>query len=80
MTDTTTTTTTTTFRTEPFTCPSCIATIESVLGRLDGVQSVSVRFASNRVIVAHAPDVVSADAIAERLTGLGYPVLSVRSA
>ena len=70
-------TTTTTFRTEPFTCPSCVTKIESVVGRMDGVDSVDVKFNSSRVKVQHT-DAVTADEIGERITKLGYPVISAR--
>lgn len=69
--------TTTTIRTEPFTCPSCINKIESVVGRMDGVGKVEVKFNSSRVKVEHDDAAVSAKQLAERVESLGYPVLSV---
>lgn len=72
------TATTTTFRTEPFSCPSCVNKIETVLGCMDGVDSVDVKFNSNRVVVSHDADTASAQAIAERITDLGYPVVSTK--
>ncbi len=61
--------------TEPFTCPSCISKIENTLGRAKGVEEVQVMFNSSKVKVKFDEDVISADAIAETVTKLGYPVL-----
>lgn len=66
--------TTMTFRTEPFTCPSCIAKIESAVGRLEGVSEVSVRFNSSKVQVTFDERVLEPATIARVITGLGYPV------
>lgn len=66
--------TTVTFRTEPFTCPSCIRKIEGAVGRMDGVDRVSVLFNSSKVKVTFDESVVQADTIARVITGLGYPV------
>ncbi len=63
------------FETEPFTCPSCINKIESVVGKKAGVESAQVMFNSNKVKVAFDESKISADEIAESITKLGYPVL-----
>ncbi len=63
------------FDTEPFTCPSCINKIESVVGKKDGVESAQVMFNSNKVKVAFDESKVTAEEIAESITRLGYPVL-----
>ena len=63
------------FETEPFTCPSCVNKIESVVSRKPGVESAQVMFNSNKVKVAFDETRVSADDIAESITKLGYPVL-----
>lgn len=68
--------TTTTFRTEPFSCPSCISKIESAVGRMEGVHSVDVGFNSSRVKVAHDTETVAADTLARTITDLGYAVRS----
>ena len=34
-------------------CPSCIARIERVLGRVDGVTDATVRYASGQIVVRH---------------------------
>lgn len=63
------------FDTEPFTCPSCINKIESVVGKKNGVESAQVMFNSNKVKVAFDESKVTAEEIAESITRLGYPVL-----
>jgi copper chaperone CopZ len=64
------------FRTEPFTCPSCIAKIEGVVGKKAGVESARVLFNSDKVTVRFDENVVSAQELADSISGLGYPVLS----
>jgi copper chaperone len=64
------------FETEPFTCPSCVKKIESVVSKKDGVDSTQVMFNSNKVKVAFDDSRISADDIARTITDLGYPVLA----
>lgn len=73
MTTQTPTTRTTTLRAEGFSCPSCVAKIESKLDTLPGVQSSEVKFSSGRIIVQHDPAMVSVRELAETVTKLGYP-------
>lgn len=61
--------------TEPFTCPSCIAKIETTLGREAGVEEVQVMFNSSKVKVSFNEDLISAETLAATVTKLGYPVL-----
>ncbi len=63
------------FETEPFTCPSCVNKIESVVSKKPGVESAQVLFNSNKVKVAFDESRITADEIAESITKLGYPVL-----
>jgi copper chaperone len=63
--------------TAPFTCPSCIAKIEKAVGRLDGVEDVTVRFNSSTVKVTFDEDRVTPEVIAGTIDGLGYPVTRV---
>lgn len=67
----TTATTRTTLRAEGFSCPSCVAKIEKQVGRLAGVDSVKVHFASARVEVDHEPTVVP-DQLVEAVARAGY--------
>ena len=69
---TTTSTTTTILRAEGFSCPSCVAKIEKQVGRLDGVESVKVHFASSRVEVEHDPSRASVDDLVAAVKKAGY--------
>ncbi len=69
-----------TFTTEPFTCPSCIKKIETAVGKMTGVQEVTVGFNSSRVKVAFDESAVEADKIRETIEGLGYQVLKSKVA
>ena len=69
---TTHTTTTTMLRAEGFSCPSCVAKIEKQVGRLAGVESVKVHFASSRIEVAHDPSIVDIDALVAAVKKAGY--------
>lgn len=69
---TTTSTTTTILRAEGFSCPSCVAKIEKQVGRLDGVESVKVHFASSRVEVEHDPSRASVDDLVAAVQKAGY--------
>ena len=69
---TTTSTTTTTLRAEGFSCPSCVAKIEKQVGRLKGVESVKVHFATARVVVVHDPSVATTDDLVAAVAKAGY--------
>ena len=60
------------FRAEGFSCPSCVAKIEKQVARLQGVQKVSVKFASGRVEVDHDPAVTATDEIVAAIGTAGY--------
>jgi Cu2+-exporting ATPase len=53
-------------------CASCVWLVEKVLGRLDGVVSARVNYATRRATVEWHLDEVGLDAILRALTGLGY--------
>ncbi|WEV77844.1 heavy metal-associated domain-containing protein [Janibacter cremeus] len=65
-------TTTTTLRAEGFSCPSCVAKIEKQVGRLEGVESVKVQFATARVVVVHDPSVATTDDLVAAVARAGY--------
>ena len=69
---TTPSTTRTVLRAEGFSCPSCVAKIEKQVGRLEGVESVKVHFASARIEVVHDPAVVPTDALVAAVAKAGY--------
>lgn len=62
----------TVLRAEGFSCPSCVATIRKQVGRLAGVRSVEVRFASGRVEVEHDPAVTTVDELVAAIAQAGY--------
>ena len=69
---TTTSTTTTILRAEGFSCPSCVAKIEKQVGRLKGVESVKVHFASARVEVVHDPALAPVEDLVAAVARAGY--------
>ena len=57
---------------EGMTCASCVARIEKVVGRLDGVAEVSVNLATEKADVTYAPEKIRLSAIKKAITGAGY--------
>lgn len=64
--------TTTILRAEGFSCPSCVAKIEKQVGRLPGVESVQVHFASARIEVRHDPTTAGVDDLVAAVAKAGY--------
>lgn len=64
----------TTLRSDEFSCPSCIAKIETKLNGLDGVESAEVKFASGRVLVEHDPKTISVRDLVGAVAEVGYKV------
>ena len=65
-------TTPTVLRAEGISCPSCVSKIEKKVGRLDGVESVKVHFASARIEIVHNPSVVTVDDLVAAVAKAGY--------
>lgn len=65
-------TTRTLLRAEGFSCPSCVAKIEKQVGRLDGVDSVKVHFASGRVEIDHDEAKASVGDLVAAVEKAGY--------
>jgi Cu+-exporting ATPase len=59
-------------------CESCERAIGNALRRLEGVQEVRADSATNTVDVTFDPQVVSAEAIRERLAFAGFPPQGAR--
>lgn len=59
-------------RAEGFSCPSCVAKIEKQVGRLKGVASVKVHFASARIEIEHDAGMVSVDDLVAAVAKAGY--------
>ena len=66
------TTTRTTLRAQGFSCPSCDAKIEKQVGRVDGVDSVTVHFASARIEIEHDAERASVDDLVAAVAKAGY--------
>lgn len=56
-------------------CGGCEERIRAALGRLDGVRRSSADHRSGRVRVAYDPAAVTARAVRERITDLGYTIV-----
>jgi P-type Cu+ transporter len=54
------------------TCAACVRRIEEGLGKLDGVKSVSVNFATEKAAVEYDPSVIQPEALANKVRDLGY--------
>lgn len=65
-------TTHTLLRAEGFSCPSCVGKITKQVGRLDGVENVTVHFASSRIEVDHDPSRASVDDLVAAVGKAGY--------
>ncbi|HCS60093.1 MAG TPA: heavy metal transport/detoxification protein [Microbacterium sp.] len=59
-------------RAEGFSCPSCVTKIEKQVGRLDGVENVTVHFASGRVEIDHDETKASVDDLIAAVDKAGY--------
>ena len=66
------TTTRTTLRAQGFSCPSCVAKIEKQVGRVDGVDAVTVHFASARIEIEHDAERASVDDLVAAVAKAGY--------
>lgn len=67
------------FQLEPLTCPSCVNKIETILSRIDGIESTKVLFNSSKVKAIFDHSKLTATQVEEKLTKLGYPVVSSRT-
>lgn len=72
MSATASTTTHTTLRAEGFSCPSCVKKIEKQVGRVKGVASVKVHFASARIEIEHDASQASVDDLVAAVAKAGY--------
>ena len=64
-----------TYQLETLTCPSCLAKIEGLLKKTEGVSSYQVLFNASRVKVALDESVTTSEKVKQRIQGLGYQVL-----
>ena len=64
--------TTTILRAEGFSCPSCVSKIEKQVGRVPGVEDVTVHFASSRVEISHDEEQASVQDLVDAVAKAGY--------
>lgn len=62
------------FRVGGVTCSSCVASIETALERLDGVENVAVSVLQGQAVVKYLPDTLSAKEIKEAVEDTGFEV------
>ena len=65
-----------TYQLETLTCPSCMAKIDGMLKRTEGIVESEVLFNSSRVKVSYDEAKLDSEAIKQRIGSLGYAVLS----
>ncbi|HEY66153.1 MAG TPA: cadmium-translocating P-type ATPase [Caldilineae bacterium] len=56
-------------------CPDCALSIEHILGRMDGVLSVSVNYAAERMRIEYDSRIISRQDIFKRVAYLGYEIV-----
>jgi copper-(or silver)-translocating P-type ATPase len=64
-----------TLKTDGMSCAACSATIEKVLGKIDGVSEVNANFSNNVVSLTHDPELVRKEDIVKAIEKAGYYVL-----
>ena len=57
------------------TCAACVRKIETVLGKAEGVQEVSVNFASESVTLTYDDQKISLDKVSGIIKDIGYELL-----
>jgi len=60
-------------------CAACVRRVEQGLSALDGVNSASVNFATEKASVEFDPDVVTPAALKAKIKELGYDVVETRA-
>lgn len=62
---------------EGMTCQACAQRIEKVLGRLEGVESISVNLVTEKAAVVYDPDIIRLSAIKQKIINIGYKPLDI---
>lgn len=62
------------FPVEGMTCASCVARVEKVLNKIDGVENVTVNLATEKVSFAYNPALTNPAEAAEKVAGYGYTI------
>jgi copper chaperone CopZ len=60
------------YRVQGMTCSSCVASLESLIIKVPGVQSVSVSLLNNSMQAVHDPEIASLDIITAAIEDAGY--------
>ncbi len=63
---------TTTLRSQELGCPTCVSKIEKEVKRVNGVESVDVRYNSGRIVITHDPERAPTEALIEAVGRAGY--------
>jgi copper chaperone CopZ len=58
------------------TCAACVRKIETVLGKTEGIQEVSVNFASENMTLIYDDQKISLDKISGIIKDMGYQLLT----
>ena len=58
------------------TCAVCVRKIETALGKTEGIQEVSVNFASENVTISYDDQKISLDKISGIIKDIGYELLT----
>ena len=61
------------------TCASCVRRVEEGLRGLEGVQSVSINFATEKALVEYDPALTDAEKLAGRVRDIGYDVIDAQA-
>ena len=62
------------------TCAACAQRVEKAIKKLEGVESASVNFATEKATVAYHPEKIRLSAIREAVTKAGYTALEIKKA
>lgn len=62
------------YKIKGMTCALCSASIEACLEKLDGIQSVSVGYASEKAVLEYDDEIITPDKIAQKIRLLGFAV------
>ncbi|XP_026383050.1 copper-transporting ATPase HMA4-like isoform X2 [Papaver somniferum] len=63
------------FRVGNVKCSSCVTSIESALGKVTGIESVTVSALQGRAVVKYVPELINVKAINEATEYLGFQVI-----
>lgn len=64
-----------TYQLETLTCPSCVAKIENMLKRMEGINESKILFMSSKVKVDFDENLITSEDIKNNIDKLGYQVL-----